>query len=45
MKEVKLIKGEAVKILTNPDLIDICLADGWELAEKPKAEKPVKKEK
>lgn len=46
MEKVKLVKGDAVKHLTNKDLIERCLADGWELSEKPvKAKKEKKADK
>lgn len=46
MEKTKLIKGESVKLLTNKDLIKICLEDGWKLEEKAKPAKktPAKKE-
>jgi hypothetical protein len=46
MEKIKLVKGDLVKHLTNKDLIEVCLADGWKLEEKakPKAKKPAKKE-
>lgn len=41
---VKLIKGDAVKIVSSPELVERLLADGWVVAQ-DEQEAPVKRVK